>query len=85
MQIAPGDRQGFNPGGGLKSGRTMNPYEASLPNIAARLRAWVRGIMRLYRRPLLAATGVGMLVALGAGGAFPPATSQTTQATATPR
>jgi hypothetical protein len=31
----------------------MNPYDATVKNIAARLRVWVFGMVRLYRRPLV--------------------------------
>ena len=54
----------------------MNPYEATLPNIASRIRAWVRGLLRLYRRPLMLVIGAALLVAFGASGAFAPATSE---------
>ena len=52
-------------------GRAMNPYEAYLANGAARVGAWVRGVLRRYRRPLLiviAATAtIGVGVSAGQG------------------
>jgi hypothetical protein len=63
----------------------MNPYEATLPNIASRISAWVRGLLRLYRRPLLIVAGTAMLIAAGFGAAFVPALSPAIAVTATPR
>jgi hypothetical protein len=31
----------------------MNPYDATLTNFATRINAWLRGLVRRYRRPLL--------------------------------
>jgi len=33
----------------------MNPYDATLTNFATRINAWLRGLVRRYRRPLLIA------------------------------
>ncbi len=33
----------------------MNPYEATLTNVLARVRAWLRGVARRYRKPLMLA------------------------------
>ena len=63
----------------------MNPYEATLPNIAARLRAWLRGLLRLYRRPLMLIAAVATLVALGTTGALAPATSQASPVSVVPQ
>lgn len=47
----------------------MNPYEANVQNVALRLGAWLRGMVRLYRRPLLlmAVASVTMAVSVNAG------------------
>ncbi len=31
----------------------MNPYEMTFSNTMARMAAWVRGLLKRYRRPLL--------------------------------
>lgn len=56
-----------NPGR-TKAGRKMNPYEATLTNVVLRLGAWVRGMVRYYRRPLLVmgAAAVTMVVGVSA-------------------
>lgn len=53
----------------------MNRYEATLPNVLARIGAWMRGILRLYRRPLLVVgTATATLaLAVSAGQAPEPA------------
>ena len=33
----------------------MNPYEANLTNTTARVGAWLRGLLRRYRKPILVA------------------------------
>ena len=43
----------------------MNPYEANVQNIVLRLAAWLRGMLRLYRRPLLALAIASMTMAVG--------------------
>jgi hypothetical protein len=47
----------------------MNPYEANVHNIVLRLAAWLRGMVRLYRRPLLlmAIASMTMAVSVSAG------------------
>lgn len=55
----------------------MNPYEATLPRVLARIGAWLRGLAKRYRRPLLVAVAATATLAVGvAGGAAgqPPAT-----------
>lgn len=49
----------------------MNPYEANLTNIAARIGAWNRGMLRRYRWHLwaLAAATVTMAVSIGSANA----------------
>ena len=47
----------------------MNPYEMTFANTVSRLGAWLRGLLRRYRRPLLivlAATGT-LAVGVSAG------------------
>lgn len=42
----------------------MNPYEATLTNVMARVNAWVRGVLRRYRKPL--AVMILVIVAIAA-------------------
>jgi hypothetical protein len=64
----------------------MNPYEANLSNTVARLGAWVRGIVRLYRQPLLALAAAGAVMAIGVGATRAPAQPPLAAVTAeTPR
>jgi hypothetical protein len=56
----------------------MNPYEATLPNVLARIAAWLRGLLRLYRRPLLIALTTGTMAALALGTTFGPAATPAT-------
>lgn len=47
----------------------MNPYEMTLANTLSRIGAWLRGVSRRYRQPLLimfAATGM-LAVGVSAG------------------
>ncbi len=53
----------------------MNPYEANLSNTASRLRAWVFGMVRLYRQPLLALAAAGAVMAVGVSATRAPAQS----------
>ncbi len=46
-------------------GRTMNPYEANMRNVSARLGAWVRGMLRIYRKPLLVIIAATATMAVG--------------------
>lgn len=50
----------------------MNPYEATLGNVTARVGAWVRGIVRRYRRPLLLAIAAAATVAVGVSASQTP-------------
>jgi hypothetical protein len=43
----------------------MNPYEANLLNTTSRLGAWVRGILRMYRKRILLVAGAGAVLAAG--------------------
>lgn len=45
----------------------MNPYEANLRNVSARLGAWARGMVRLYRKPLIVLLLGGLTTAAGLG------------------
>jgi hypothetical protein len=56
----------------------MNPYEATLPNVLARVATWLRGLLRLYRRPLLIALMTGAAAALALGTSLGPAASPAT-------
>lgn len=51
----------------------MNPYDPNLMNTAARLGAWVRGMGRLYRQPLLALAAAGTVMAIGVSATRAPA------------
>ena len=51
----------------------MNPYEATLPNVMARVRAWVRGLLRLYRKPLLLIGAATATLAIGVSATQAPA------------
>lgn len=51
----------------------MNPYEENLSNTTARLAAWVRGMARRYRQPLLALVAAGAVMAIGVGATRAPA------------
>ena len=53
----------------------MNPYEANLHNTAARLGAWLRGMTRRYRQPLIALAAAGAVMAIGVSAARAPAQS----------
>ncbi|MBB6229511.1 hypothetical protein FHS79_003714 [Polymorphobacter multimanifer] len=43
----------------------MNPYEANVWNVSSRLGAWLRGLLRLYRRPLLVLLCASVTTAVG--------------------
>jgi hypothetical protein len=45
----------------------MNPYEANTRNIVLRLAVWLRGMMWLYRRPLIVMAIASMTMAVGVG------------------
>ncbi len=62
-----------NPGQGSCGGSSMNPYEANLTNTVSRIAAWTRGLIHLYRRPLLLIAACGATVALAAGAGQPGA------------
>ena len=51
----------------------MNPYEANFTNTANRLRAWVRGMLRRHRRPLLAIAAATATRAIGVSAGQAPA------------
>ena len=57
----------------IKTGRAMNHYEATLPNIVARIGAWVRGLLRRYRKPLLVIGAASATVAISMGATQAPA------------
>jgi hypothetical protein len=64
-------------------GCAMNPYEVTLPNVLARVAAWLRGLLRLYRRPLLIALLAGGVTGLGLGTSA-GSTANTVTAASTP-
>jgi hypothetical protein len=43
----------------------MNPYEANLLNTSARIGAWLRGVLRMYRKPILLIASAGVVLAAG--------------------
>lgn len=43
----------------------MNPYEANLRNVSARMSAWTRGMLRLYRKPLIVLLLASVTTAVG--------------------
>jgi hypothetical protein len=47
----------------------MNPYEANARNIVLRLGVWLRGMARLYRRPLVVITIASLTMAMGVSAA----------------
>jgi hypothetical protein len=51
----------------------MDPYEANFSNTAARIGAWLRGMLRRYRRPLLAVAAAGVTMAIGVAASDAPA------------
>jgi anti-sigma factor RsiW len=55
----------------------MNPYEMTFANTLSRVRAWLRGLARQYRRPLLVVlAATGMLAAGVSAGQAPNAPGQ---------
>ena len=42
-----------------------NPYAPTLANTAQRLRAWVRGVIRLHRRTIVVLLAAGVTLAAG--------------------
>lgn len=53
----------------------MNPYEATLPHVIARIAAWLRGLARRYRRQLVVAASAALVIALGITATVSPASS----------
>jgi hypothetical protein len=51
----------------------MNPYEATLGNVLARVGAWVRGCLHRYRKPLLVMVTAAATLAVGVSAGNPPA------------
>ena len=67
--IAQGVAFRFKP---RSTGDCMNPYEANFSNTVARLGAWGRGMLRLYRRQLLAIAAATATMAIGVSAAQAP-------------
>lgn len=63
----------------------MNPYEANFGNLSSRSLVWLRGMLRLYRKPLLVLIAASATLAIGAGAGDAPAVSRTAAATVTSR
>jgi hypothetical protein len=59
----------------------MNPYEATLGNVLARVGAWVRGCLHRYRKPLLVMVAATATLAVGVSAANPPTHTQLASAT----
>ena len=68
-----GRRYAYPPARTSIARRIMNPYEANFSNTAARLAAWGRGMLRRYRRPLLAIAAASATMAIGVSAANAPA------------
>ncbi len=47
----------------------MNPYDANVRNVSARLGAWARGMVRLYRKPLIVLLLASITTAVGVSAA----------------
>lgn len=60
----------------------MNPYEATLPNIVARIGAWIRGLLRRYRKPLLVIGAAGATIAISIGATDAPVSNPASAAIA---
>ena len=54
------------------SGMT-NHYEANLSNTASRMGAWVRGILRRYRRPIVMVGAAAATLVVGVSAGMAPA------------
>ncbi len=50
----------------------MNPYEPNLRNTTARLSAWIRGLLRTYRKPLLVILAATATMAVGVSASQAP-------------
>ncbi len=46
-------------------GRAVNAYEANVWNVSARVSAWLRGLVRMYRRPLMVLLVASVTTAVG--------------------
>jgi hypothetical protein len=55
-----------------------NPYEATLANVIFRVHAWVRGLVRHYRRPLMLAIIASVTFAIGINAGHATASSART-------
>lgn len=65
-----------SPGHGpIEAGRAMNPYEATLTNVLARVNAWVRGVLRRYRKPLTLVILATVAVAASVNAGHTPAST----------
>lgn len=53
-------------------GRAMNPYDATLMNLASRVSAWVRGVLHRYRKPLIVVIAATATLAVGVSAAKAP-------------
>ncbi len=54
----------------------MNPYEMTFANTLSRIAAWIRGVLRQYRRPLLLLLAASGMLAVGVSAGQAPADSQ---------
>lgn len=60
----------------------MNPYEATMSNVVSRLAAWVRGVLKRYRKPLFViGAATATLVASVNAGLAPAKTTEVAAAT----
>jgi len=58
----------------------MNPYEASVRNVTARLGVWIFGMLRLYRRPLVFLAVASLTMVAGVNANQPQAPAPIVQA-----
>jgi hypothetical protein len=71
--FSPGKNKATAEAYGREQGRSMNPYDANLSNVSSRLLAWVRGLTRQYRRPLLILLAATATFAVGVNAGPTPA------------
>jgi hypothetical protein len=69
-----GERLRSTPRARNKTGRAMNPYDMTVANTLSRMAAWVRGVSKIYRKPLfvMAAATAVLVVGVSAGPASAP-------------
>ena len=56
----------------MNSYQAVNPYAPTMGNTYARIRVWVRGIVRMHRRMLLLTVAAGVTLAVGVNASDAP-------------